>query len=98
MAKYQKALTAEEAIERSIEFLKGLKPELLGSAPKNIRLEELQEGRYWVVALSYETDLSPERIIKEVSIAAKTGKIIAFLNGSASSTSEPNVAEKAASE
>ena len=81
MAKYQKALTAEEAIERAIAFLEGLKPEHLGSAPKNIRIEELEEDRYWIVALSFETDLSsPERITKEISMSKQSGKIVSFLN------------------
>jgi hypothetical protein len=89
-------IKSEAAIDTAVAFLKKLKPEYLGSAPENIRLETIQLfGKEWVVVLRYTVSiprngenitnqlleaLSTRNYFKEFEIDAESGDVIAMRN------------------
>ena len=101
-------IKSEIAIEKAVEYLKGVKPEYLGAMPESIRLETVQLfGKDWVVVLSYLTQvqqegenltnkllqaLSTRRYIKEFEIDAESGELIAMRNPEAPSTTGASLA------
>ncbi|MEP7234175.1 MAG: hypothetical protein ABI778_02655 [Ignavibacteriota bacterium] len=101
-------ISTDQAIEKAIGFVKGLKPEYLGAKPENIRLETIQLfGKEWVVVLSYTTSitrpenstgnllleaLSTRRYIKELEIDSSSGDVIAMRNPEAPVTTSESLA------
>ncbi len=89
-------IQSEVAIDKAVEYLKNIKPSLLGAVPENIRLETVQLfGKEWVVVLSYTTQLqrgdesltnkflealSYRRHVKEFEVDTETGRVLAMRN------------------
>ncbi len=101
-------ITLNQALEKAISFIDGLKPEYLGSKPESIRVETIQLfGKEWVVVVSYNTSkkqeevntinklfeaLSVRRFIKEVEIDSETGEVVAMRNPEAPVTTGESLA------